>query len=232
VSDSPEPPQRRLDPDLAAAAARGDDPVGESPPKPTPPTTVDVRRYRWMIGGFGLLLVIAVAILQFASHGIGTAGVPAGKRLHFFVAPLATSGLNLDANTTPRCDPAHPTQEGLNVCGDRPIVLVFFVTGASNCERQVDTLQAVSRQLPADGVQFAAVAVRTGRAKAAGLVRSHHWTIPIAYDRDGALGALYGVEICPLVELAYRGGTVAQRLIGNHWLSEGALAARVSQLEG
>ena len=36
-------------------------------------------------------------------------------------------------------------------------------------------------------------------------MRSHHWTIPVAYDRDGALGALYGVAICPLVELARRG---------------------------
>ena len=35
---------------------------------------------------------------------------------------------------------------------------------------------------------------------------------------------------CPLLELARRGGTVAQRLIGEHWLNEGALAARVRAL--
>ncbi len=183
-----------------------------------------------MIGGFGLALVVAISVIQFASHGIGTAGVPAGKRLHFFVAPLATSSLNLDANTGPRCDPTHPSRQGLNVCGQAPIVLAFFAAGSTDCERQVDTLQAVSRQFPPSLVQFAAVAVRAGQAQTAALVRSHRWTIPVAYDRDGALGALYGVEICPIVELAYRGGTVAERLIGDHWLSDAALAARVRQL--
>ena len=34
----------------------------------------------------------------------------------------------------------------------------------------------------------------------------------MAYDRDGAVGDLYGVAICPLVELAARGGIVKDRL--------------------
>ena len=58
----------------------------------------------------------------------------------------------------------------------------------------------------------------------------HGWTIPVAYDADGGVGGLYGVTACPLVELAYRGGTVAQRLICEHWLSEAALEARVQAL--
>jgi hypothetical protein len=229
-SSQGEPPRRRLDPDLAAAARGGVPPEATSPREAAAPATVDVRRYRWMIGGFGLVLVVAISIAQFATNGIGTAGVPAGKRLHFFVAPLAASRVNRDANTSPRCDPGHPNREALNVCGRTPLVLAFFVTGSSTCERQVDTLQSVSREFPSTQVQFAAVAVRAGRAQTAALVRSHHWAIPVAYDRDGALGALYGVEICPILELAYRGGTVAERLIGNHWLSDAALAASVQQL--
>ena len=61
-------------------------------------------------------------------------------------------------------------------------------------------------------------------------MRSHHWTIPVAYDTDGRVGALYGVSICPLVELSKRGGVVAQRLIGNHWLAPSALATQVRKL--
>jgi len=38
------------------------------------------------------------------------------------------------------------------------------------------------------------------------------------------------VAICPMVELAYRGGVVEDRLIGNHWISEPRLAARVRRL--
>jgi hypothetical protein len=38
------------------------------------------------------------------------------------------------------------------------------------------------------------------------------------------------VSACPLLELVNRGGTVAQRLIGEHWLNREALAARVRGL--
>jgi AhpC/TSA family len=219
----PQVPRHRLDPDRAAAAA------GASP-GPEPPAAIDTRPYRWMIGIFGLVLVIAISVYQFARNGTGTVGVGTGKRVHLFVAPLATSSLNLDANADPRCDPADPNPQGLNVCGRSPLVLGFFVTGSVACKREVDTLQEVSHQFAPGAVQFAAVAVHAGRSSTDALVRSHHWTIPVAYDRDGAIGDLYGVAICPMVELAYRGGIVADRLIGEHWLSSSALSARVHAL--
>jgi Redoxin len=214
-------------------AEEPDRPEAEPPPKP-PPTVIDTRRYRWTIGIFGLVLVIAFSIYLFATRGGGeTAGVPAGKQLPKFVAPLATSDVRDDyANTSPRCDPAHPNPLGLNVCGHTPLVLGLFVTDSSTCERQVDVIQAVSREFEGRGIEFAAVAVDADRQTTAALVRSHHWTIPVAYDRDGAVGSLYGVEVCPLVELAYRGGEVAERLIGDHWLTGAALAARVRELLG
>lgn len=217
-------PRHRLDPDLAAAAA------GAREDERLPPPVLDTRRYRWMIGIFGLILVIAFSIYEFGKHGIVSPGVPAGKRLHHFVAPLATIGPDKPANPRPRCDPAHPNPVALNVCGRTPLVLAFFATGSSACKRQVDTLQAVSPQFRADGVQFAAVAVSAGRSETARLVRRHHWTIPVAFDSAGAVGALYGVSICPIVEVARRGGIVAQRLIGEHWLSPPTLAARVRSL--
>jgi len=182
-----------------------------------------------MIGIFGTLLVVAFSV-YLTARGSQTAGVPAGKRLPLFVAPLATSDVNLDPNMSPRCDPAHPNPQGLNVCGRSPLVLGLFVTESGDCERQVDAIQAVSREFAGTGVQFAAVAVYAGRAASAALVRSHRWTIPVAYDRDGVVATAYRVAACPMVELAYRGGVVAQRLIGDHWLSRTALAARVRAL--
>jgi AhpC/TSA family len=183
-----------------------------------------------MIGIFGLVLVIAASIYQFARNGVGSPGIAPGQRLHYFVAPLATGSLNGDANLNPRCDPARPNPHALNVCGRAPLVLAFFVTGSASCRGEVNTLQAVSRRFAPGTIQFAAVAVRGGRSQTAALVRSHRWAIPVAYDRDGAVGETYGVEICPMVELAYRGGIVADRLIGEHWLSEPALLARVRRL--
>jgi hypothetical protein len=216
-------PLPRLDPDRAAAAS------GEAE-RPPPPPPIDTRPYKWMIGIFGLLLVIAASVYQFAHNGVNTPGVTAGNRLRYFVAPLARSGPALDANTRPRCDPAHPNPRGLNVCGRRPLALAFFIPSSGACRRQVDALQGLSRRYGRGQVQFAAVAIRSSAAKTQAQVRAHRWTIPVAYDRDGAIGALYGVEICPIVELAYRGGIVADRLIGEKWASTSALAPRVARL--
>jgi hypothetical protein len=200
---------------------------------PPPSPVTDTRPYRWTIGIFGLVLVVAFSVYLFVTHGAQTAGVAAGRQLPRFVAPLATSDLKRDyANTSPRCDPAHPNPQGLNVCGRAPLVLGLFVTGSSSCKRQIDVIQSVAGEFAGSGIEFAAVAVGAGRAATAALVRSHHWTIPVAYDRDGAVGALYDVEVCPMVELAYRDGVVAERLIGDHWLTSTALAARVRVLVG
>ncbi len=81
-------------------------------------------------------------------------------------------------------------------------------------------------------MQFAAVAVNGSHAGTAKAVRRHGWTIPVAYDADGAVGGLYGVTACPLLELAYRGGTVARRLVGEHWTNQAALASEVQVLLG
>jgi peroxiredoxin len=235
VSGSEEParevPKHRLDPDRAAASAATTVPA-PSAPEPPPPSAY-ARRYRSIIGIIGLALVIVFSVLQFVSRGVGSTGVPPGQRLHFFAAPLAASTLNGAANLSPPCTLAHHDPRALNICllaKRGPLVLAFYVTGSSSCQRQVDTLQTVSRQFSPRQVQFAALAVGAGHAKIAGEVRSHHWTIPVAYDSDGRVGALYGVSVCPLIELSKRGGVVADLLVGNHWLNPAALAARVRAL--
>jgi hypothetical protein len=251
VSGAPDPPQLpRLDPDRASAAApdpaapdsaapgraapdtpRPDGPP--TPPAPSPPVAVDTRRYRWIIGIVGLVLVVGISVYQFATHGVGTTGVPPGQRLHSFAAPLADTNLNGDANTAPSCTPARHDPRALNVClmvKQGPLALAFFVTGASQCIRQVSALQALAARF--GGVQFAAVAIGAGHASVARLVRAHRWTIPVAYDRSGRIGALYQVAACPMVELAARGGVVSDRLIGDRWASAAALAPRIQALAG
>ncbi len=184
-----------------------------------------------MVGIFGLVLVVGISVYQFAIHGTGTTGVPPGQRLHSFAAPLAASNLNGDPNPNPTCTQARHDPRALNVCllvKRHPLVLGFFVTGASQCIRQVDALQVLAHRF--GQVQFAAVAIDTGHAATAKLVRSHGWTIPIAYDRDGRVGALFGVAACPMAELVHRGGVVKARLIGNRWQTAAALAPQVQAL--
>jgi len=201
-----------------------------------PPAPLDTRRYGWAVGVLAVALVIGFLLYTLSSHNnSGTAGVPAGAQLHLFAAPLAASTLNGDANLNPPCTLARHDPRALNVClltKQGPLVLAFFVTNSSQCERQVDTLQALAAQPALRRVQFAAVAVNGTHDAVAKAVRKHGWTIPVAYDADGAVGGAYGVTACPLLELADRGGTVAQRLIGEHWTDESALAARVRTLVG
>jgi hypothetical protein len=232
-------PLTRLDPDAPrpSSAAETSSPAAPAAAPPASPVggqpVIDTRRYGWMIGIFGLVLVIAVSIYQFASHGVGTTGVPPGQRLHYFAAPLAASTLVGDPNLNPPCTLARHDPRALNVCllaRRTPLVLSLFVAGSPDCERQVDAMQALSRRFSPSVVRFAAVAVNASRAATVKLVRSHHWTIPVAYDRDGGVGQLYGLAICPMAELAYRDGIVRDRLIGDQWQTSSALYPRVRAL--
>jgi hypothetical protein len=186
---------------------------------------IDPRRYQRMIGAIGLLLVVCFSVYLYAHGGHTSPGVPAGGRLHRFVAPLATGRLDVPANVSPHCDPAHPAKDGLNVCGHGPIVLEFFVPSAKPCIRGIDTLQQVSSRFP--GVQFAAVAAGADRRPTLALVRSHHWRIPVAYDMTASVAALYDVPVCPMIEVAGAGGIVKRLLIGERWARPAALTAEL-----
>jgi len=136
-----------------------------------------------------------------------------------------------DPNLNPPCTLARHDPRALNVCllaKRGPLVLSFFVPAAAECDRQVDALQALSKRFAT--VQFAAVAIHASRATTDRLIRSHHWTIPVAYDRDGSVGSLYSIALCPMAELAYRGGIVKDRLIGDPWQTSRALFPRVQAL--
>ncbi len=234
--DPPAPPDgpqlRRLDPDRAAGPATPAAPVADRPAeRSSAPPVIDTRRYRWMIGIIGLVIVVVVSVVQFVRHGVGTTGVPAGHQLRVFAAPLADTSLVGDANAHPTCSAARHDPRALNIClmtKKGPLVLSFFVTGASQCVDQVSALQTLARRYPS--VQFAAVAINGSRSATARLVRTHHWTIPVAYDSDGRVGALYGVAACPMVELAARGGQVRDELVGNRWQTVSALAGHVRAL--
>jgi peroxiredoxin len=225
------PSLQRLDPDRAAGIQ--DAPPG-APDRPAPAgPVIDTRPYRWMVGIIGLVVVIAVSVYVFASHGVGTTGITPGHRLRDFAAPLAATNLNGVANDHPTCSAARHDPRALNTCllaRRGPLVLSFFVTGASQCVRQVNALQTLAGRYPS--LQFAAVAVSASHRATAAAVRTHHWTIPVAYDSDGRVGALYGVAVCPMVELAARGGVVRERLIGNRWQTAAALDPHVRALLG
>jgi hypothetical protein len=190
---------------------------------------IDTRRYEWMIGGIGLVLVIAFSVVMYLAPSRHThPGVPAGQRLRRFVAPLADSDLNVPANTAPRCNPARPARRGLNVCDRGPIVLAFFATNGKPCVRAISALQQISKGYP--DITFAAVAAGASQQATLRLVRRHRWTIPVAYDSTTAVAQLYDVNVCPLIEVAGRGGIVRQLLIGERWDRSATLAPDLARV--
>jgi hypothetical protein len=188
------------------------------------------RRSQATIGAIGLALVLAFsAYLLFHSHTTGP-GVGPGGPVREFVAPLARSDLDASANVHPRCDPARPARRGLNICGRTAIVLDLFAADAGVCVRSVDTLAAVSARFPT--IEFAAVALGSSKPATEALARLHGWRIPIAYDADGAVAALYSASVCPLIELGNAHGRIVGRLIGRAWNQPARLASRVRRLLG
>jgi hypothetical protein len=227
TSAPPDPPPHSLDPERAVEEQR------QRQPRRLPQPVIDTRPYRWAVGGFGILLVIVISIIEFANHGAASAGVRPGHRLIYFAAPTATGGLVGDANISKPCSLGYFGARAVNTCllvERGPVVLGFFVAGVGDCDRSIDVMQMLAQRYASSGVQFVAVAASSSRAATLRDIRSHHWTIPVAYDRDGALAQVYGVEVCPMLELAYRGGVVKSLLFGDQWNKPGQLDAKVRSL--
>ena len=58
-------------------------------------------------------------------------------------------------------------------------------------------------------MNFLSIDVRDDPQTVRDIVAEHGWTIPVGYDRDGAVSDLYRVGGCPTVAFAYPGGILA-----------------------
>ena len=200
----------------------------------------------------GLLFAAVIAIAAFNTLGhkdegtLGLDKLPARWPLPEFAVPRAAGSLEGDANVaqddcetsqTP-CPPGSqrspacriPTAGAIRVCElfDRPLVLSFWFTrGGSTCVRQQD---AVSRAYERyrGRVSFLSLDVRDDRDTVRELIRTHRWRMPVGYDRDGAVGALYRIGLCPTFAYAYPGGTLQGASVGD--LTAPQLEARVQKL--
>jgi peroxiredoxin len=225
----PHPP-RGSGPDEPAAG-----PAGADVPPPARPAT---RRYGWLVGVIGLLLIAYITLNTIRTQS--REAPQEGKQLPPFATPLALSSLNGDANVArrpgagasgkrPACEVRG--DDVFNVCdlaARSPLVLAFFITrGGTECRRELDAMQRVQARFR--GVRFAAVAVRGDRADLRRLIRRRGWTFPIGYDRDGAVANLYGVAVCPTIVFAYPRRLTMLTDFG--YLGEAKLAERVRALE-
>jgi hypothetical protein len=203
-----------------------------SQPEPTGP------RYGRYVGLLGVLIAVLFVINTTLSNSHGVGGIAPGHRLAPFAVPLALGEVNGDADIATHADdgeagkrPACAVRGAgiLNVCElyeQGPVVLALFID-AGSCPRTLSEMQALAPSFP--GVRFAAVALEGERVKLRALMRARSLGIPIGFDRDGALAALYDVVSCSQVNFAYPGGVVQSRPL-LEVPSSATLHTRVSEL--
>jgi hypothetical protein len=202
-----------------------------------------------VIVGLVFLVLIALATLHTLSGGgedtLGLDKQPARWPLPEFAVPAAAGNLEGDANIyqddcgssslpctedPPRVPACQITTRGaIRVCDlfDRPLVVSFWFGTESGCERQQDVVSMVAARYRGR-VNFLSLDVRDSRGSVRELVRERGWGMPVGFDRDGAVAALYRVGGCPTFAYAYPGGTLESASIGE--LGVGGLSHHVEEL--
>lgn len=206
-------------------------------------------RYSVAVGLIFVVLIIFVTIQTLGGdEGGGTLGIDQQEArwpLPEFAVPDAASQLEGDANVaqddcalaavpcpadarrTPACEIATPG--AIRVCDlfDRPLVLSFWFTKGGDCVAKQDIVEEVYRRYR-DRVNFLSIDIHDDRDEVRDLVREHGWTMPVGYDRDGAVGSLYRVGGCPTLAYVYPGGTLQDASVGE--FTEAELSRRVERL--
>jgi hypothetical protein len=206
-------------------------------------------RYSILVGLlFGAVIVVATLNTLDGGGGGQTLGLdpfPARWALPEFAVPAAAGQLEGDANVSqddcetsaiPCPDDAQRTpacrigkEEAIRICDhfDRPLVISFWFTKGDDCTEQQDVVQDVYERYR-EQVGFLSLDIRDDRGALRDLIRQHRWTMPVGYDRDGAVGSLYGVGGCPTFAYVYPGGTLQSASIGD--LTAPQLSRRIDQL--
>ncbi len=185
------------------------------------------RRYSTFVGIAFLVLIVVATLNTIRTESGGTLGVDGAQRgipLSEFAVPNALTGpLNNDANvyqddcsTSENPCPAGarrpsacqiPRKGAIRVCDlfNRPLVLSFWFTRGADCLPTQDALNAVSEKYRGR-VNFLSIDIRDDPGDVRSIAQAHGWTMPVGYDRDGAVSDLYRVGGCPTVAFAYPGG--------------------------
>jgi len=208
-------------------------------------------RYLGLVGlAFAALVAVATYdTIRTGAHGIlGVDAAVRGRPLPEFAVPRIPGGPDLDANIfqddcASAANPCPVDQRRASACQihvrgairvcdlfDRPLVISFwFLRASGSC---LDTQDAVNRIAARfrGRVNFLSIDVHDDRTSVAQTVAKHGWTIPVGWDRDGAVSNLYRVGGCPTVAFVYPGGIFAGAKAGVANLTPSKLEADVRRL--
>jgi thiol-disulfide isomerase/thioredoxin len=209
------------------------------------------RRYSAWVGLAFLVLLAVATINTLRTPGGGILGISAGDPgmpLAEFAVPNAVTGpLDKDANiaqddcsTSQNPCPSNARRPSaceihvkgaIRICDlfNRPLVLSFWFTRGADCLPTQDILNRLAARYRGR-VNFLSIDVRDDPAEVRRIALEHRWTMPVGYDRDGAVSDLYRVGGCPTVAFAYPGGILAFARARLSELSGRQMAADVRKL--
>jgi thiol-disulfide isomerase/thioredoxin len=207
-------------------------------------------RYSTYVGIAFLALIAIAAYNTFTNEegGILVGDADRGEPLKEFAVPDATTSLEeKDANVfqddcetaenpCPVDDRRQPacqvTVEGaIRVCDffDRPLVISFWFTRGADCVGIQDVVDEVAARY-GGRVNFLSVNVADDPEEVREIVAEHGWTMPVGYDRDGAVSEIYRIGVCPTVVFAYEGGIFADAKVKTEELTRARLSRSVERL--
>jgi len=207
-------------------------------------------RYSILVGLIFLAIIVVATVNTIEGGGggetLGLDKLPSRWPLPEFAVPAGAGELEGDANVAqddcetsslPCSEDARRTPacrvelaESIRVCDffDRPLVISFwFSKGGNDCVRQQDLVERVFRRYRGQ-VGFLSLDIRDDRDTLRDLIRQRGWTMPVGYDRDGAVAGLYGIGLCPTFAYVYPGGTLESASVGE--LTDAQLGERVDRL--
>lgn len=206
-------------------------------------------RYSILVGLIFLAIIVVATVNTIEGGGpgktLGLDQLPPRWPLPEFAVPAAAGRLEGDANVAQDdCESSAipcpegsrrtaacriDTAESIRVCDlfDRPLVISFWFSKGDGCVAQQDLVERVFRRYRGR-VGFLSLDIRDDRDTLRELIDERGWTMPVGYDRDGAVGSLYGIGGCPTFAYVYPGGTLQDASIGE--LSVAQLDHRVDRL--
>jgi hypothetical protein len=206
-------------------------------------------RYSIVVGLIFLAIIVVATVNTIeggnGSKTLGLDKLPPRWPLPGFAVPEGAGELEGDANIaqddcetaaipcpggsrrTPACE--IETAESIRVCDlfDRPLVISFWFTKSGGCVEQQDLVDEAFRRYRGR-VGFLSLDIRDDRDTLRDLIRQRRWTMPVGFDRDGAVASLYGVGLCPTFAYVFPGGTLESASIGE--LTTAQLDHRVDHL--
>lgn len=204
------------------------------------PKRASTRYSIWVGIAFAILIGIATVNTLRSSEGglLGADEAQAGAPMPEFAVPELLHGADADANVfqddcetsanpcpadeqrTPACEVDLP--DVITVCDllDRPLVLSFWFSTPADCPPTQDAVDRAAERYRGR-VNFLSIAVRGDREELRGIVEERGWTVPVGWDRDGAVSNLYRVGVCPTVAFVLPGGLLREARIGSDELEAG-----------